>query len=322
MNILRKTAGSLITLALCISMVIPASADETLFDMRGDDGVLMSLRPQGAAFISPDRLLVCDYADQQLHIFDLEGRRFRRIPVSRNLSAPNYTGIAALADQNFLVVGDHYHVNNVVRFVGAHSVIHKYELRGERFTDESARDNYDPNTALRRSGLLGEGLTNRMKIDGIAVDEVNGKAYLALSKPVEDDKSVIVFRTDLQNIMQRVRKFDVEYLDMGLVPETDATTETPYELTDICHVPNKGLLLLLSAKGADEHTFGSSQLWYKPDNATSAQLLLKDIAPGNFGAGLAATADGETYTAVITFDNNPELTSNASRLLVLPGLQL
>lgn len=301
-----------------------ATAEENaIYDLRGDDGVLRELRPSGVAFISPERLLICDSADQQLHIFDNEGRRFRRLVIPRKLSQPKYSGIALLSENKYLVVGDHYQNNNYTRFLRARSVLHQYELRSERFTDDSAKVNYDPEIALRNTGKWGENvLDNHMKIDGIACDPDNNFIYFALSQPLNKDESAIIYKAPLDQVLEKKSKIKLEVLDLGLVPGLDSSLNEPFVVTDISYVPHKGLLILTSSKTADERFNGSSQIWFAGDGSDTVRLVAEEIAPGNFAAGIAAIEDNGLYNIAVVFDNNPQLNDTPSRLMVINGIEL
>ncbi len=294
---------------------------EKLYDMRGDEGILENFRPSGLAFIAPDRVLVCDSADQRLHIFDTEGRRFKKLNIPRDLAPPNYTGMAKLSADNFLVIGSHHHENNYMRFLNARSVMHLYNLRGEMIADESASRDYDPIVALRKTGYLGEYAEKPMRVDGVAVDPSNNKIYIALSQPLEEDNSVIIYEGNLEEVLAHEKRTKLYQNNYGIFPRVDETTEQFYRVTDICHVPGRGLLILMASEKYGGYTFGANQLWFKPDDSDEAYLLAEDIAPGNYGAGLAVNPrDNGSYDVAITFDNNPARTSTPSRFMILEGL--
>lgn len=291
-----------------------------IFDMRGDDGVLKDFRPSALSFISRNRILVCDENSQQMHIFDTEGRRFRRLGVPRTFPQPRYTGLCNLEDGKFFVVGSHHHVNNNVRFLWARSVLHYYELRSERFTDNSTTTNYDPELAWRNTGYFGENAQQRLKVEGIACNPIDDYLYFALSQPLNKDESVIVYRTSLNQIIERKKKIKFEILKTNLKPGLDASLNEPFVLTDIYYVQDKGLLFLLSSKTPDERFSGTSQIWYQPDGSEEARLVADNIAPGNFGSGLAAYKVGDNYNIGIVFDNNPGQNDTPSRFLLLEDI--
>lgn len=288
-----------------------------IFDMRGDDGVLRDFRPSALSFISRNRILVCDENSQQMHIFDTEGRRFRRLEVPRTFPQPRYTGLCNLEDGKFFVIGSHHHVNNNVRYLWARGVLHYYELRGERFTDNSAANNYDPEMAWRNTGYFGENAQQRLKVEGIACNPIDDALYFALSQPVNKDESVIIYKASLNQIIERKKKISFEVLKTNLKPGLDNTLNEPFILTDIYYVQDKGLLFLLSSKTPDERFSGTSQIWYQPDGSEEARLVADNIAPGNFASGLAAYKVGDNYNIGIVFDNNPAQNDIPSRFLLL-----
>ncbi|MGM9993066.1 MAG: hypothetical protein ACI376_09550 [Candidatus Bruticola sp.] len=296
--------------------------EQPIFDMRGDDGVLMDFRPSGISFLSQNRLLVCDENSQQMHIFDTEGRRFRRLEVPRVFSQPRYTGLCNLEDNKFFVIGSHHHINNNTRFLWARGVLHYYELRGERFTDNSSVNNYDPDTAWRNTGFFGESAKQRLKVEGIACNPVDDALYFALSQPVNPDESVIVYKTSLNQVIEKKKKISFEVLKTNLKPGLDASLNEPFILTDIYYLQDKGLLFLLSSRTTDERFSGTSQIWYQPDGSEEARLVADEIAPGNFGSGLAAFKIGNAYNIGIVFDNNPSQNDTPSRFMLLENVDI
>lgn len=297
-------------------------ADVPIYDMRGDDGVLMDFRPSGLTFLSPHRVLICEENNQQLHIFDTEGRRYRRLNNPRNISQPRYTGIANTEKNKYLTVGSHYHINNNVRFVWARSVLHNYELRGEIFTDNSADKNLDPEFAWRNFGHYGENTKDPLKVEGIACDKAHDTVYFALSHPVNDDESVRIVKAPLSQIMEQRKKISFENVNTNLVPGLDDSINELFVLTDISYVPDKGLLILISSRTPDERKAGTSQIWFKPEGVDSARLIADNIAPGNFATGVAAISNGSNYNVGIVFDNNPAQNDTPSRFLFLENIDL
>ncbi|MBQ7502970.1 hypothetical protein IJT93_09760 [bacterium] len=293
-----------------------------IFDMRGDDGVLMSFRPSGITFLSPNRILVTDENNQQLHIFDIEGRRFRRVANPRSLSQPRYTGLSNIENNKFFAVGSHYHQNNNVRYVWARSVLHMYELRGEIFTDSSAEINYDPELAWRNTGHYGEMTENPLRVEGVACDPIDDIIYFGLSKPADENGKITVLTLPLSQVMEKKRKLKFENFDSDLLLGTDPLTEEPFVLTDICCVPERGLLFLLSSKSKDERRAGSSQIWFQANGSQNARLIADQIAPGNFASGLGVLQRGEAFDIGLVFDNNPELNDTPSRFMILKDIDI
>lgn len=295
----------------------------SLYDMRGDEGILREFRPSGLAFLSRDRILVCDENSQQLHIFDIEGRRFRKLDNPRALPQPRYTCLAPLGSDKYLVAGSHFHVQNNVRFLWARGVLHEYELHAERLTDESAGINYDPEMAWRNTGYFGENNKDkRMKLEGMAADKITDTLYFALSQPSNEDETAILYKVPLSQIMDRKKKIKLELLKTDLIPGLDSSINEPFAVTDICHVPDRGLLILVSSKSADERVMGTSQVWFQADGSDTARLIADGIAPGNFGTGISALKMGDGYSVGIVFDNNPSLTDIPSRFMILDDIAI
>jgi len=296
---------------------------DTPKDMRGDEGVLMDLRPTGAVYLAPDRVLVTDSNNRQLHIFDLEGRRFRRLDLPRDMPSPSYSGIASLGEDAFLVSGDHFHEKNAVRFVHARSVLHRYVLQGEGWTRDSADTNFDPDAALRRTGHLGQTVKDPLKLEGIAVDSKQKRVFFGLSRPLGPDGSILIYEARLDEVMARDRNLEFHDAKPQLSPEVEPAVGQAFHLSDLCYVPGKGLLVLLASQSPDGRRFGSNQLWLLRGGFGPARLVAKELAPGNRAAGLAIREEEkDTYEATLVFDNDPERTGMPSRILTLKGLKI
>ncbi|MBQ7567931.1 hypothetical protein IJT17_03920 [bacterium] len=296
---------------------------EKIYDMRGDDGILENFRPTGLSFLSHDRVLVCDGTDQRLHIFDTQGRRFKRLNVPIILPNPDYSALAPLSKDHFLVIGSHYHPNNYARFLNNRSLMHLYTLRGEIVTGESATKDYDPIVALRKTGYWGDYADKHMRVDGLAIAPEANKVYIALSQPFEEDGSVLIYEGNLEEILACDKRTKLSQHSYGIFPRVDEITEQHYRVTDICHIADRGLLILMSSAKPNGYTFGSNQLWFKPDDSEDAYLLAEDIAPGNYGAGIAVfSKESGSYDIAITFDNNPGKTSTPSRLMLLEDVSI
>lgn len=296
---------------------------DTPKDMRGDEGLLMDFRPTGAVYLTEDRVLVSDSNNRQFHIFDLEGRRFRRLDLPRDMPSPSYSGIASLGGQEFLVIGDHFHEKNAVRFVHARSVLHRYTLEGEGWSRDSAETNYDPDAALRRTGHLGQTVQDPMKVEGIAVDPKQKRVFFGLSRPLGPDGSVLIYEARLDEVMARDRGLEFHDVKPQLVPELEPAVGQAFHLSDLCYVPGKGLLVLLASQSPDGRRFGSNQLWLLRGGFGPARLVAKELAPGNRASGLAVREEGkDTFEVTLVFDNDPERTGMPSRILTIRSLKL
>src|SRR5690606_36514623 len=125
-----------------------------------------------------------------------------------------------------------YHEKNTVRFVFARSVLHRYTLQGEAFSGDSAEVNFDPDRALRRTGLLGESVADPMEIGGVAVDNKQKRLFFGLTRPFSEDGSVIVYEARLDDVMKKDLNFDFKDAKAKLVPETEPSVGQPFRLTD------------------------------------------------------------------------------------------
>ena len=72
-------------------------------------GVLKDFRPNAACWLGEDRLLLTDVRYNNLQIFDTEGRRFRLFEAPSIKAPVQYVGISQLANDEYLLVGSHYH---------------------------------------------------------------------------------------------------------------------------------------------------------------------------------------------------------------------
>jgi hypothetical protein len=138
------------------------------------------------------------------------------------------------------------------------------------------------------------------------------------------DGTVVLLEGRLDKFLAKAPDFELKFLKSDLKPGLDANTNTQYQLNDLAYVPDKGLVLLLSAETNESKQFGYNQVWFMKGGFGPAKLVLKDIAPGNRGAGIAVrnSKTKNQFDAVIVCDNNMEDSRIPSRILHLPGLRL
>lgn len=319
----RQSVLLLLALLALLSSAVLAVETDTPKDLRGDEGVLMDLRPTGAVFTAPDRILVTDSRYNQFHVFDPEGRRYVRLDVPRDLPLPWYNGIAQLDDGSYLMVGSHYHEKNTVRYVTVRSVLHRYTMEGEKWRGDSAEVNYDPDTALRRTGFLGQTVKTPMEIGGIAVDPKQKRLFFGLTRPLAEDGSVLIYEARLPEVLELKKNLEFKDVKTKLVPPEEPALGQKFFLSDLAYVPGKGLLVLMASQSPDGKTFGSNQIWMLRGGFGPAKLVAKEIAPGNRATGLAVREESKnTYTLGLVFDNNPEDTGIPSRIMLMKGFKL
>lgn len=293
-------------------------------DMRGDMGLLEDFGPTGAAWLPDGKVFVCDRRYTVFHIFDVDGRRYRFLDHPQKMGEANFSGLCHWKDNRFFVTGSHYHIKNNPRFVENRSVMHQIILQPEQLDPESGKENYRPDTALRASGFYGESVETPGEITGMAFDVKQNRVFFGFDKCLAKDGTVVLLEGPLDKFLAKAPDFSLKFLKSDLKPAVDANTSTQYQLSDLAYVPGKGLVLLLSADTNEAKQFGYNQLWFMKGGFGPAKLVLKDIAPGNRGSGLAVrpSAVKDEFEAVVVCDNNMEDSRIPSRLLVIKGLRL
>ncbi len=321
---MRKT---LVSLLLLITLPFVGAAEEfnlKASDMRGDMGLLEDFGPTGAVFLNDGKVLVCDRRYTVFHIFDTDGRRFRFLDHPQKMGEANFSGLCWWKDNRYFVTGSHYHFKNNTRFVENRSIMHQIILLNEQLDPDSGKDNYHPDTALRATGYYGQSTETPGEITGMACDPKHNRIFFAFDKCLAKDGTLVLFEGPLDKFLARSNDFDLKFVKTDLKPAVDPATSTPYDLTDIAYVPDKGLVLLLSAEGNEGKQFGSNQLWFLKAGFGPARLVQKDLAPGNRGAGLAVRpgSKADEYEAAVVCDNAMEDSRIPSRMLYLRGIRL
>ena len=293
-------------------------------DMRGDMGLLEDFGPTGAVWMKDGKVLVCDRRYTVFHIFDTDGRRYRFLDHPQKLGEANFSGMCHWKDNRYFVTGSHWHFKNSTRYVENRSIMHQIILQTEQIDPESGKENYRPDTALRASGFYGESVETPGEITGIAMDVKHNRVFFGMDKCLAKDGTVVLLEGPLDKFLAKAPDFELKFLKSDLKPSIDANTNTQYQLNDLAYVPDKGLVLLFSAETNESKQFGYNQVWFMRGGFGPAKLVLKDIAPGNRGAGIAVRngAAKDEYEAVIVCDNNMEDSKIPSRVLYLPKLRL
>ncbi|MFN8612343.1 MAG: hypothetical protein U0931_32655 [Vulcanimicrobiota bacterium] len=320
---MRKTLVGLLLLAVLPWACTAEEFSVKASDMRGDMGLMEDFGPTGAVFLPDGKVLVSDRAYTVFHIFDTEGRRFRFLDHPQKMGEANFSGLCWWKDNRYFVTGSHYHIKNNTRFVENRSIMHQIILQSEQLDPESGKENYHPDTALRSSGFYGESCENPGEISGLAMDPKHNRVFFSFDKCLAKDGTVVLFEGQLDKFLARSNDFDLKFIKTDLKPGVDPATGTQYDLTDIAYVPEKGLVMLLSAVGNEGKQFGSNQIWFMKAGFGPAKLVHKDLCPGNHGSGMAIRATkGDEYEAAIVCDNAMDETRIPSRMLYLRGLRL
>lgn len=317
------------TLLLSLLLLAPPAFCQTpaaqVSDMRGDTGLLQDFGPTGAAWLDGDHLLVCDRRYNVFHIFDTNGRRYRLMDFEKKQGDANYDALCHWKGDQFFVAGSHYHTKNHPRYVENRSVIHRITVHGEELGPDSGKENYRPDVALRSSGFYGESSEQNGEVTGIAFDTRHNRFFLSMDRCLNHDGTVVVLEGRLDDFLARKADMKLKPLPTGIKPATDPATGTPYGVTDLAYVPNKGLLLLLSPSPREEGArFGTNQIWYLRGGFGPAKSLMQDVAPGNHATGLAIRPanNKDEYEAALVCDNAMEDTHVPSRLVILRGMKL
>ncbi len=320
---MKKIVASLALLAGLLGAAPAEEFSQKVYDMRGDMGLLEDFGPTGACWIN-DLVFLCDRRYTVFHLFDVQGRRFQFLEHPQKLGEANFSALCHYKDDEYFVSGSHYHVKNHPRFVENRSVMHKVLLQRDRINPQSGKENYRPDRALRASGYYGESTSTTGEITGIAMDPKHNRLFVAMDKTLSPDGSVVLLEGALDKFLARSEDLELKFVTTGLKPTVDSITNTPYDLQDIAYLPDRGLVLLLSAQANEGKTFGHNQLWFMRGGNTPAKLVQKDLASGNRGTGLAIrpSKTKDEYEAAIVCDNNMEDSRIPSRLVHLRGLRL
>ncbi len=309
-----KRIPFLIILILCLG---PAWADKT-FDLRGDQGVLMDLRPTGVEWLPGDRLFVVDQRYNAFHIFDKEGRRFRFVEFPRMLGPAFYAGTARMDDSTFFVTGSHYHEKNNQRYLRQRAVIHKIQLRGEDLVEGSAETDYSPDIGFRKTRLYGSTPAEQMEISGMGMDQKHNRVFFGLRRPLSDAGNILLLVGPLDEFLARDKDIEFDLVDTGLKPPVEPACSTTFYLSDLEYIPGRGVVLLLTADADGGHRFCSNQIWFMKGGFPPAKLVRQEIAPGNRATGMALRKiDAWNYSAALVCDHDPEETGTPSRLILL-----
>jgi len=192
--------------------------------------------------------------------------------------------------------------------------------------EESAKENYRPDRALRSCGFYGESTDVNGEITGMAIDAKHNRVFFAFDKCLAKDGTVVLFEGAWDKFLARSDAFELKFVKTDLKPQVDPNTNTAYQLSDIAYIPDKGLALLLCSESNESKSFGFNQLWFMKGGFGPAKLVEKDLALGNRATGLAirsgAGAAKDTYDTVLVCDNNMEDSRIPARLVFLKGLRL
>lgn len=305
-------------------LILPTAAvAEEIYDMRGDEGVLMDFEPTGVQWLSPDRLFVVDKRWNAFHIFDTKGRRFRFIEFPKVTSPAFYASVAQLEKDVFFAIGTHYHNKNNPRYLRQRAVIHKIMLDGEFLKDGSVEENFSPDMGLRKTRLFGQTPREQMEISGIAFDKKHNRFFFSLKMPLDENGEAIIFTGPLDKFLERDPELELERVKTELKPPIEPACQTQTYVSDIEYVPGRGLVLLLTAEASGGFRYCSNQIWFLPGGFGKAKMVKHELAPQNRATGISLwQIDDWNYKAALVCDNNPEESKTPSRLVLVDNVQL
>lgn len=298
--------------------LVPATAvlAEPVIPLRGDMGVLKDFRPNAAAWLSDDRLLLADLRYNNLQIFDLEGRRFRLFEAPSIKAPVQYVGLAKLPNDEFLALGSHYHEQNHPRYRTQRSTLQRIHLSGEDL--EQPEHNLSPVESLRRTRMWGSSPLRQLEFCGIAVDEERNLAWFGLAKPESEHENLSLLRCPLDQLLAEDPNLEFTEVDTGFKLPPDGPSGQPAYLADIALLDDGSLLLLTTADDIEGHRFCSNTLWHWSPEGGEVVLVRDNLAMQNRAKGMAVRSMGDgSYKIALVCDNDTELTGIPAALVVL-----
>lgn len=305
----------LIVFILCL---IPGLAvAESTFELRGDQGVLQDLRPQAALWLSDDRILVSDLALNDLHIFDLEGRRYLQHKAPDGKAPAQYVGLTQLNEDEFLALGSHYHHKNHIRYRKQRSRLNKFTLKWEELSTAEFDKNLAPIKALTMKRFWGSSPKRQVEFCGLALDKSHDAAWLAMVQPASEDGGISLLRCSLKKLLAQDEDLELREISTGFKPPLEERCQLPSYLSDIAMLDDGSLLLLLTAEDMKGGRLCANSLWHWTPGK-KAKLVKDDLALENRATGLAVRSLGKRqYKVALVCDNNFELTKVPPRLVIL-----
>ena len=298
--------------------IVPASvAAQPVIPLRGDTGVLKDFRPNAAAWLSEDRILMADLRYNNLQVFDTAGRRFRLFEAPSMKAPVQYVGFAKLPNDEYLALGSHYHQENHPRYRDQRSVIHRIHLVDESL--EQPEKNLSPTEALRRTRMWGSAPLRQLEFCGMAADVENNIAWFGLAKPKSEKGTLALLRCPLDKLLAGDPEIEFKEVDTGFTLPEDEPCGLPTYLSDIALLDDGSLLLLLTADDIEGKRFCSNSLWrWSPDGGGGATLVKENLALQNRAMGMAVRSLGDgRYKIALVCDNDTEATGLPAGLMVL-----
>jgi hypothetical protein len=297
--------------------LVPATvAAEPAIPLRGDLGVLTDFRPNAAAWLSDDRILLADLRYNNLQIFDLQGRRFRLFEAPSIKAPAQYVGLAKISDDEFLALGSHYHEQNHPRYRTQRSTMQRIHLDGEDL--QQPEHNMSPVESLRRTRMWGASPVRQLEFCGIAVDHERNLAWFGLAKPDSEQKTLTLLTCPLDKLLAEDPNLEFSEVDTGFALPDDGPCGLPSYLADIALLDDGSLMFLVTADDMEGKRFCSNSLWHWSPETRETTLVRDNLAMENRAKGMAVRSVGDgTYKIALVCDNDTEVTGIPATLVVL-----
>ncbi len=269
--------------------------------------------------MTDDLILVSDQRFNNLQTFDLKGRRFRLFDAATNKAPAQFVGMAPLADDEFLILGSHYHEKNHPRYVDQRSRIHKFhfDVDKEELRLEDFKLNLSPQDALRKTRMWGSTPKRQLQFAGIGVDKAKDAVWFGLAKPDSESGSLALLRCSLKQLLSQDEDLEFTEVDTGFKLPLEKRSSRPMYLTDLEVLDDGSLLFLLTADDLEGKRFCTNSLWrWKPGG--KAVMVKEDLAAENRATGMAVRhLGGGRYKVALVCDNVTYETGIPARLVVL-----
>lgn len=292
---------------------------ESFFSFRGDQGPLEDFQPQCAVWLSEDRILVGDIRFNNLQIFDTEGRRFRLFEAATNRAPAQFVGMTQLGEDEFLILGSHYHEKNHPRYRKQRSRLHKFhlDLENEELELDDFKENLSPEQALRKTRMWGSTPLRQLQFAGIGVNKAKNIAWFGLAKPESEEGNLALLRCPLDKLLAQDESLEFTEVDTGFALPLEKRCGRPQYLTDLKVLDDGSLLLLTTADELEGGRLCTNTLYhYRP--GTGVTEIKSDLAPENRATGMALRRLGKgRYQVALVCDNVTHETGIPSRLVIL-----
>lgn len=306
-------------LFIVLSALTLSVSAETTAEFRGDEGPFEDFRPHAALWLSDDRLLVAEQHLNNLQIFDLDGRRFRRFEAATNKGPAEWVGMANLGQEDYLILGSHYHEKNHPRYRKLRSRMHRFffNLDKEDLRLDDFKKNIAPVESLRMTRMWGSSPRRQLQFAGFGVNKAKDIAWFGLAKPQSEKGNLSLLRCSLKKLLAQDEELEFTEVDTGFEIPLEKRCQRPMYLTDLEVLDDGSLLLLLTADDLEGNRFCTSSLWrWKPGG--KAILVKDDLAPENRATGMAVRHLGQgRYRVALVCDNVTYKTEIPSRLVIL-----